>query len=516
MLKHNLLDLSVARTFRLAGSIFLKPIMRNAIFLLSLGLLSFSLVKAEELPPDRLNIALKNARFQALPQEVQRVFVGPNGRTWFNLAEPKNDANPAAVDDISAFKKRIIREFTEKSPQFYGAELALFEPGGKVWFFLPHHCLLLGYDGNEWSEYAIPDSRDRVIGYCPTRGGCTAGRANRFTQDAVWFVCTRSILRFDGKSWSNQPLTDRPQQNPGNTLLAVSPDGRMLAACQSDVSAPPTYWLFQKGQWFSRQTQADDPHNPGGNRRLASIALSDANTLWLVYNNGQLECVKIGGEEKLEVEKNVSNLILLLADDNFAVRQRASRELMALGPSIKPQLEKTLAEQPDPEVDYRLKLILQSFLLKPAAPESLPVSEFGGVRVSFARQLFQDPAGKVGLIAENLQDAQFRQGPGVALLDDKNQAKVIFTKDHSFSGFNYQNESLPIVMDSGRRAWWPRNFVGDAVRLYDFEIDGFIDTAPMPLFGRIQAVSPEGSVFLVKLAAGNSREPIMVYIPGMP
>ncbi len=71
-----------------------------------------------------------------------------------------------------------------------------------------------------------------------------------------------------------------------------------------------------------------------------SMALSDANTLWLVYNNGQLERVNLGGEEPQGEVKDVSDLIRQLADDAFAARQRATRELQAIGPSIKPQLEK--------------------------------------------------------------------------------------------------------------------------------------------------------------------------------
>ncbi len=161
-------------------------------------------------------------------------------------------------------------------------------------------------------------------------------------------------------------------------------------------------------------------------------------------------------------------------------------------------------------------MILQSFLPKPAAGGSAPASEFGGVRVIFARQLFQDPAGKAGVIAQILGDAQSRQGPGIAVLDDDRHARAIFTKKSAFGGFNYQNANLPVLTASGRRAWWPRNLTGEAVQLYDAEIDEFIDTAPMPLYGGIQAVSTAGSVFLSKIAPGNSGEQVMVYTPKAP
>jgi hypothetical protein len=492
--------------------------MRIVIYLLMLGLPGLVLANAKGAQFERLEIALRNVRFQALPREVRRVHVGPDGRMWFNLDPAQLDPGRASADNIPAFRDRIAREFTQKSPQYYGADLALFEPGGRVWFFLPQHCLLLGFDGKTWIDYVIPDTHDRVIGYCPTRGSCTGGRANRFAQNAAWFVCARGILRFEGNNWSYQPLSDKPQPNPGNVVLAVSPDGRTVAACQTELSttAAQKYWLFQKCQWISRQVPADDPQNPGANRRLMSMALSDADTLWLVYNNGQLERVGLGGEEPPGEVKDVSDLIHRLADDAFAARERASRELLAMGPSIKPQLEMALKQQPDPEQDYRLKLLLQSFLPKPAAAGSPPASDFGGVRVIFARQLYQDPAGKVGVIAQILRDAQSRQGPGIAVLDDHHQAKAIFTKKLSFSGFNYQNENLPVVAPSGRHSWWPRNLTGESVQLYDAEIDEFIDAAPVPLYGSILAVSAEGSVFLAKMVAVNSGERIMVYTPGAP
>jgi hypothetical protein len=491
--------------------------MRKAIILFTLGLLGIASVKAQEGPADRLNIVLENVRFQALPREVRRVHVGPDGRIWFSLDPAQFDPARTAIDNIPAFKKRMAREFTEKSPQFFGADLALFEPGGRVWFFLPQHCLLLGYDGKDWLDYVIPDTRDRVVGCCPTRGGFTAGRANRFAQGAAWFVCARSVLRFDGQNWSNQPLSGKLGQNPGNILLVASSDGRTVAACQTtSPTEPAKYWLFQQGRWESRQASAADPRNPGGNRRLMSMALGDAHTLWLVFSNGQLECENLGGEDPPDAAQDVTELIKLLADDAFATRQRAMRELLALGPSIKPQVEKALKGQPDAEQDYRLKLILQSFLPKRAAPGLPASSEIGGVRVMAARQLFQDAAGKVGVIAQSVCDRQSRQGPGVAVLDGNKPAQVIFAKNLANRSLAYQIENLPVAADSGRHAWWPRNLIGETVQLHDSEIDDFIDAAPMPLYGSVQAVSAEGRVFLAKFAAANPGERIMVYTPGAP
>ncbi|MCC6123851.1 MAG: hypothetical protein IT426_02730 [Pirellulales bacterium] len=489
--------------------------MRTAMYLLAFGFAV--LASTAEAQSERLNIVLENVRFQALPREVRRVHVGPDGRTWFTLDAAQLSPGRTAAEGVSAFKNRLAREFAEKSPQIYGGDLALFEPGGRVWCFLPPHSLLLGYDGKTWIDHPLPDVNDRVVGSCLTRGGCTAGRANRFAQDACWFVCARGILRFDGKEWSLQTLSENPPPSAGSVVLAFSPDGKTAAACQTSAAAgAATYWLHRNGRWISCRASANDPRNPGGNRRLASIALADEDTLWLAYSNGQLECAALGVEEPPVDDPAVAELIGRLADDDFAARQRATRELLARGSSIKPQLEKALKGQLDPERDFRLKLILQSFLPKPAAPGRTPPSDFGGVQVMYARQLFQDPAGKVGVIAQTLRDAESRQGSGIALLQGDGRARAIFPKNVSFAGFNYQNENLPVVLDEGRRAWWPRNLAGKAVQLLDAESGEFIDAAPAPLFGGVQAVSAEGRVFLARINAASGGERIAVYTPGAP
>jgi hypothetical protein len=508
MLKHNLRG----------GRLFFSwSLLRNAIALLALIVLEVVPVNADEERAERLPITVGGARFQALPREVRRVCVGPDGRTWFRL-DPPPTAGPAGADSVPAFKKRIAREFSERSPQFFGAELALFEPGGRVWFFLPQQCLLLGYDGKSWIDHVIPDAHDRVVGYCPTRGTCLGGRANRFAQDAAWFVCARGVLRFDGQNWLHQRLSEQPSQNPAAILLTASRDGRAVAVCQMETStnAPPKYWLYEKGQWLSQSVPADDPQNPGANRRIVSLAFGDRRALWLVFNNGQLECANLGGDDAPRDAKELDDLIRQLGDDSYAARQRATRELQSMGPPIKPQLEEALKQNLDPEQQYRLKRILESFQPRPAAPGTAPSTQFGGVQVMFARQLFQDPAGRVGVIAQMLRDAQSREGPGVALLDDQKKAKAIFSQKLVIGGFNFFNENLPIAAASERYAWWPRILAGDAVQLYDAQIDEFINAAPMPLFGNLLAVSAEGSVFLAKNAAGNPNEPIMVYTPSAP
>ena len=97
--------------------------MRNTIFLLAIGLLAPSFVDADEPQPDRVEITIGNARFQALPPR-SAARARRAGRA--DVVQPRSVAAwRSSPDNIPAFRSRIAREFAQKSPQFYGAELAL-------------------------------------------------------------------------------------------------------------------------------------------------------------------------------------------------------------------------------------------------------------------------------------------------------------------------------------------------------------------------------------------------------
>ncbi len=61
----------------------------------------------------RIEIRLANVRWPALPCEVVRTTVVPDGKTWYQI-------NPGRwhTDNLTLFKRRIAREFSEQSPQY--------------------------------------------------------------------------------------------------------------------------------------------------------------------------------------------------------------------------------------------------------------------------------------------------------------------------------------------------------------------------------------------------------------
>ena len=78
--------------------------------------------------PEQLgDLRLRDVMWQALPEPVRQVFVGPDGRTWYQLRRPRG---------MTALQERqiIARQFRRPDPLIVGARIVLFEPGGRVWF----------------------------------------------------------------------------------------------------------------------------------------------------------------------------------------------------------------------------------------------------------------------------------------------------------------------------------------------------------------------------------------------
>src|SRR5262245_59527238 len=102
--------------------------MRQAV-LPFLALVGFALASAAD-DPTPLSIELKPDRWQLLPESVQAVYIGPDGRRWNQL---RTDSSSRSLADI---RTALAREFRRSSPQIVGVSLALFESTGRTWFYV--------------------------------------------------------------------------------------------------------------------------------------------------------------------------------------------------------------------------------------------------------------------------------------------------------------------------------------------------------------------------------------------
>jgi hypothetical protein len=454
---------------------------------------------AEQAEVCRLAITLANTRWQALPREVERVYVGPDDRTWYVVQR----TGPAL--SIPAIKRHIEREFRQKSPQVSGVKLTLFEPSGRVWFYSPADSALLGYDGKEWIEYAIADRGVWPYGLCLTRGGCTLGAVNRYAGGAAWFVGNHGVYRFDGKTWAHQRIAGDDPRARQSAQLAISSDGQAAAAC---CFGDRSIWLFRNGRWDVQPVQVS--------RSVIDLAMSDARTLWYVDTDG-LQRMSLSAEEK------VREKLLALADDSEEVWQRAAAELKAMGPAIGPQCEKVLREFPAAQQDrrlklqYRLRLALKSGEIPPLTAGQPRVTSFGAARVYWPCRMFQDHAGRVYVAAKQIEDDRSRTGPGLAILD-ANRARILWEKDGEkpLPGLG-SLEGSPIASAAGNQLWWPTTASEGQILLLDLGRDKIVDTARLPNRLWLEAVGNDGRLFIrVSSRSFTSPEALMVYTPDAP
>jgi hypothetical protein len=476
--------------------------------------------------PARLEIRLSDSRWQALPQEVRRVTVAPDGRIWYQRAPHVPWGNVTLV----ALKQELAREFAEPAPQIRHCELALIEPGGRAWFWVSQHVTLLGYDGKGWLDRVIPSANNYPAGRCPTRGILHDGRSNRFAGGAAWFLGRRGVHRFDGKDWSYQSLADAADQDGplapmarGLASLAVSPDGTTAAAC---VPGGPI-WLWRDGRWsrfvppqLIRPGGAPDDGSGDNARQVVGLALPDARNLWCLQGDGCLVPCSLEAPQrgKTAPDKRVSDLIDALADDAFATRENASRQLAALGAAVRPQLEQALAISTDAEQRARLKRLLGRFRPEIADRRGC---KLGAVEVADVAALYQDERGRLMVAAAAIAEAQAAggtggpgaTGPGLAILSPDGSSTTV-VGEPCFNDPQRMRFGVPPVLGPPRdRVWLSLGEPAASVRLLDWERKAYVDALPDSGWGAVHAVTEDGRVFASRQSNDWGNEPLMVYTP---
>ena len=180
------------------------------------------------------------------------------------------------------------------------------------------------------------------------------------------------------------------------TWFAFSPDGRSLAyrdgkavrlwevASGADrltveLPAEPAAVAFTPNGRALVVASGDGAEVCDLRRRVRPLPGADANALW-AHLGGADAGLALRAVEALAADPakavpllraklhavpdfraRVDALVRQLGDDEFAVRERAVRELEAIGPDAGPALRKALAESPSPEVRLRADRLLRRF-----------------------------------------------------------------------------------------------------------------------------------------------------------
>ena len=241
--------------------------------------------------------------------------------------------------------------------------------------------------------------------------------------------------------------------------------------------------------------------------KLHGLVMPEPRTAWTISSTKVLQRISLVTMGK--PGPSINDLIVALKDDRVVVRDDATWQLQAMGPSIQNALKKALEESTDLEQQSRLKSILSRIGMN--APQAIE-SVLGSIRVSDCRQLYEDGTGRVFVTASKING----HDNGVAILERDGKASVLMGEPFSSAwAMSYGDDRPPILAPSGDQIWLANRGTSEPPRLLDLKKEAFVGSLPYPEFSRLHAVSAEGRVF-VSVAMPQGIRPIEVYTPGPP
>jgi len=458
-------------------------------------------------PPARLKIELANVRWQRMPPEVQEVFIGPDGRTWYQLNSDIPDWSLAEI------KRRMEREWNENSPQISGVRLALLEPKGRAWFLTKFGRSLLGYDGRSWIEYQGNGKSPNMTGIALTQGGFVQRNYNpRFAGDRAWFSGNGGIHVFDGRDWQFQKFAEPGDVVTTTSQFAVSPSGKFAAVVYGEKL---TLWTWRDGTW----TKGRDLKNERV-RSIEPFFVTDQGVMWHL-NVEELVSISLPGatnvatvdEEEGQEDKEVAALIKQLGDDDFARREEASKKLAELGASIKSNLSEALKVATDVEIKLRLSKLLESPTFK--AAWVAPVTKVAKYRVSEVKQLVQDDQGMLYIAAVSIRAAGDKSAPGLLMVDAAGKIINFLSNPAGLEPWWHKGGgSRPQFYLARENGLWLSPYPGlRPAAFFDFKEKKLTAELPDTYPARVAAIDKEGRVY----ASSNGPLPSgMVFTPSAP
>jgi hypothetical protein len=221
-------------------------------------------------------IELANVQWQLLPLTIREVFVGPDGRIWYQLYHPD------VKEDLSVVRRIIEGQFQETSPQLYGAEPALFETTGRVWFRTKSYNMLLGYDGHQWVQRAA-SAGVYFRGNCPRHGRMGRCEYNLEVAGTLFFPDDQGVHTFAGQTWNYQPMGATTTYK--RIVLRAEPmDRGVIAINPGNLSR---IWYYRQGQWHEEVLP-----EPG----IRDILPSEGDGVWLLTTNDALQFHSFSGD----------------------------------------------------------------------------------------------------------------------------------------------------------------------------------------------------------------------------
>ncbi len=449
-------------------------------------------------PEEDIKIDLRKVMWQFLPREVYTSHVGPGDRVWYELS------CDGQRGDLPSIRRAIERQFKKPSPQLRGVRLALFEPGGRVWFITQGEDVLLGFDGMQWTERRAPEGQ-LFTGGRPNHG-LTHGRGHNMLVDGtVFFPVSRGVVTFSDRVWDYREMVDgRLVPAPGGfPRLVAEPGGKgvfALARQQDGVLV----WRWRDGTWERIALP----------REIDSVAVRavvpEGDGLWVFDTEGVVSTGPLLARRKDKFTMLLEGLI----DESYWTREEATAAMIAMGKDIEPRVEEALERTGDPEIKWRLQRVLKELGDgRPEKPQRW--SWFGPYELFMPVLWFRDKDYTMYVSATDIRQDGEKLGPGILVRDASGETRLLGGRELAAAADCRAGECSGVLVQEPGRLFWVYG-VGTMrrPRLLDAEKGEFVAEVMELSSYRLHAVAADGTVYAGGDAPGSGQ--VAVYKPLAP
>jgi len=374
----------------------------------------------------------------------------------------------------------------------------MFESNGRVWF-VTHSCeTLLSYDGKTFVEYACEGKGRWFKTTCPNTGLSEASRArygcNAEVDKTVFFAGSHGVLTVTGDKSNYHELTAVPPAERGNlnypTIVAEADKLGVIAYVVVDGKMILHRW--RKGKWTEIVV-------PGKFPKITAV-VPWSNGVWIFRQWQSMHFLRYPKGDA----GTVRDLVARLGDDKHAIREDATKRLVAMGVAIMDDLIEARKATDDPEVIFRLDKVLAASKPTPGA------SRIGCLELKNpGLGLFE--GGWMYITSTGISEDGINRGIGVALVKPDGTHKFFLGRQFA-TAFGY--DAKPLVVKEHAFIWTGYHNNGNpGAMLLDVEKGAFVADFHHAAFWWPNAVKSDGTVYLRQGATPHAPRTIVFRPP---
>jgi hypothetical protein len=435
-------------------------------------------------PPEP--IRLRHVLWQALPEEVQAVYVGPDGRVWYELAGHGLESSSANVRGL------IEQQFRSETPQLAGIRPVLFEPGGRIWFVTESRTKLFGYDGESWIERAAPQGH-HFTGNCAGHGRQNGHGANRVVAGCAFFLDSEGVHVYADDRWTYQEFCkEEPNTQIVAHLLPMRESGDVMAGVAGPNGA---VWRWHNGEWSRIERDFHD---------TAWVVPWSEERIWVQARDRPLGLATASVADGRQFSALLEQL-KYARDDR--TRDDVALAMVDCGRPIKPQVEQALSETYDPDLIALLVFVLRQL------DQVVGHLTLGPYELSDPYLRYCDDEGAIYIESSRIAASGKTLGAGLLMADRAGRITVLADPRLAREWAVTRLHALPVPGNDD--FWIPGSWFEGAALVRHRDSGDEITRLPEPGFNWLHVALPDGRLF-VSRREPLQGEPVMVCTPGAP